>query len=260
MSTDLSFASLVERPRKGGTWLAGVDVFAREGVDATETTVRFVDGTPGAPEEIRLVQRGRRLDLGALLGMKRPFGYPGDFRLAGSLDWARRSTNERSSADWISPSVTIGAVIPLDEAWAMTGNAARSFRAPRLMELYLEGDRPGGARRANPDLGPESAWSAEAGVRWTRRGWTAEAAAEAGVRWTRRGWTAEAAAWGMVAKDLIVQLPIDAAADTLRNENEATGLLAGVEGAAEWSVACPPSRTLRVELSLGTYSSRSTFQ
>jgi outer membrane receptor protein involved in Fe transport len=73
-------------------------------------------------------------------------------------------------------------------------------------------------RLANPDLEPETAWSLEGGVRWRRR-----------------AWEGSAAIWGMLASDLIVQLPVDAAGDTLRHENETEGRLLGCEIGCTWT-------------------------
>ncbi len=217
VSTDVSFSSLVERPQVSGSWLAGLDGFYRGGARATETTVRYGDGGVGATQMAELIEDGRRVDVGVFAGWKRPIGYLGEFRLAGRLDWAHRGATDRSSLSQVSPSFTAGGVFPISPTWALTSSAGRSFRAPRIQELYFQGDRPGGSRLANPNLSPETAWSLEGGVRWATQ-----------------PWSAEGAVWGIAATDLIVQLPVDAAGDTLRYENESTGLLGGVELACSW--------------------------
>jgi outer membrane receptor protein involved in Fe transport len=217
VSTDLSASGLRERPAGDGSWFLGVDAFSRLGVDATETTVRYVDGVEQPTERQELVKDALRFDLGAFGGWKRPFGRRGEALLAGRLDWARRNANDRSSADWVAPSLTAGLVYPVSPSWALTGTAGRSFRAPRIQELYFEGDRPGGSRLANPGLEPETAWSLEAGVRGERG-----------------RWSGSASVWGLWASDLIVQLPVDAAGDTLRFENAAKGRLAGAEASVAW--------------------------
>ena len=228
LSTDVSLSGLWERPAGKGSWLAGVDLFSRLGVDATETTVRFESGSPLPAETTELVKSALRNDLGVLAGWKRPIGHFGETILAARIDWAHREADDRSSSDWISPSVTAGIVQPLSEKWALTGSLGRSFRAPRLQELYFEGDRPGGARVANPDLEPEAAWSVEVGLRGGRD-----------------PWSAEVEVWGLLASDLIVQLPLDAAGDTLRHENESQGRLVGAEVALQWA---PPSGRSRASV------------
>ncbi len=241
VSLDLSASGLIERPQHDGTWLAGADAFLREGVDATETTVRFdgevpddsaalpAAGTPTGPAEIvPLIRDGRRLDLGAFLGWKRPVGYLGELRFAGRLDWAHRQASKRTSVSWVSPSVTVGVVLPLHVSWALTGSASRSFRAPRIQELYFQGDRPTGFRLANPELKPETAWSLEGGIRWASG-----------------PWKAEGLVWGIVAEDLIVQLPVSDSGDSLRYRNEDTGLLGGSELSFAWS---PPSGRARASV------------
>ncbi|NNE43275.1 MAG: TonB-dependent receptor, partial [Gemmatimonadetes bacterium] len=216
-SLDLSVSALVERPRAGGTWLGGVDAFGRTGADATETNVFF--RSPATPDQtVELFRDATRLDLGAFGGVRRTIGFSGEVLLAGRLDYVRRTAAGEKDADWVAPSATLGVVLPIDRTWTLKGTIGRSFRAPRIQELYFAGDRPGGSRLANPDLEPETAWSAEGGVRWSRG-----------------AWSGEAALFGLLADDLIVQLPVDAAGDTLRNENVADGTILGAEMAVGWT-------------------------
>jgi len=220
-SNDLALNALVERPLGGGDlghWLAGADWFGRLGVDAVETNQPWAGGIPGPVTTADIVSNGTRHDLGAFVGWKRGLRELGEVLVAARVDAASRRADGQPDADWVSPSFTAGAVLPLATRWAMTGQLNRSFRAPRIQELYFEGDRPGGTRVANPDLEPERAWSAELGARFSTG-----------------PWTADGAVWGMLASDLIVQLPVDAAGDTLQYVNETEGRLAGVELALRWS-------------------------
>jgi iron complex outermembrane receptor protein len=219
-SDDLTLTGLAERPLGDGTdsWLGGVDVFSRVGVDATESNDFFSGGIPTGRESVTLVSNAYRADVGAFAGWKRPVREIGEVIVAGRLDWAGRGADGQRDADWLAPSFTAGGVLPVARDWALTGQVARAFRAPRIQELYFEGDRPAGSRLANPDLEPETAWSAELGTRFANG-----------------PWSGTFATWGMLAKDLIVQLPVDAAGDTLKNFNESEGRLAGVEVSARWS-------------------------
>jgi outer membrane receptor protein involved in Fe transport len=227
-SYDGTATLLLERGAGSGRWLAGSDVFVRSNVIANETTVYYSSGVAGDPVLVDLVTGGLRADGGVFAGWKQPVGHDGRLVAAGRLDYARREADGRKTSSWVSPSLTLGAVLPLNPSFALTGNLARSFRAPRIQELYFEGERPGGMRLANPDLEPETAWSLEGGVRWRRQ-----------------EWEASATIWGMLASDLIVQLPVDAAGDTLRHENETEGRLLGCEIGGTWRA---PGGRGRVEL------------
>ncbi len=222
-SVDLSALLRLERPWQDGGWLAGVDLFARRNVDATETNLFYEAGRPATTQRTELVADAARYDLGAYAGWRRPLRMTGEVVLAARLDWARRSARDRTTTDRVSPSLDLRAVYPLDAHWAVTGAIGRAFRAPRIQELYFEGDRPGGARQANPDLEPEQAW-----------------AAEAGVAWGAGPWFSRTALWGLAADRLIVQVPIAAGNDTLRNENLTDGRLFGIEIELAW--AAPRAR------------------
>ncbi len=216
-SHDLGGSWLVERPWTHGTWVLGGDLFARVAVESDETTTRFSDGAVASVEFVEPIRHGKQMDWGTFLGWKHPLRATGQWMLAGRIDLAQRSASDRASVDEVAPSLNASAIIPLSDSWAATGSVGRTFRAPRLQELYFEGNRPAGYRLANPDLVPETAWSAETGVRGTFG-----------------RWSADAEIWGMVVRDLIVQLPIHDDTDTLRFENEATGDLAGVELEIAW--------------------------
>lgn len=218
VSWDVYASALRERPRGGGSWFAGADLFARTGVDATETNEFTTGGSLDSTATLRLLENGRRFDLGAFAGWKRPVRWVGSLLLAARLDWAARGADERTSVSWLAPSATAGIVVPLDARWDVTGSLSHSFRAPRIQELYFEGDRPAGSRLANPDLDPERAWSLEGGVRWHRG-----------------PWTGELALWGLLARDLIVQLPVSAGSDTLQSVNEDEGRYGGAEVALGWA-------------------------
>lgn len=232
-SDDFSLNALIERPigeDAQAAWLAGVDAFSRVGVDAVETNVFFTEDDPpttSEPQAVQLMANATRLDAGAFAGWKRSIRDLGEVLVAGRVDFAARGADGRSDADWVAPSLTAGAVFPIADRWALVGQAARSFRAPRLQELYFEGDRPAGSRLANPDLEPETAWSLEVGTRYANG-----------------PWTGDFAVWGMLADDLIVQLPVDAEGDTLRNFNENEGKLAGAELSIGWKDADGRARTM----------------
>ncbi len=227
-SYDGTATFLLERAAGSGQWLAGSDVFVRSNVIANETTLYYSSGVPGDPVIVDLVTGGLRADGGVFGGWKQSVAHDGRLVAAGRLDYARREADGRKTSSWVSPSLTLGAVFPLNPSFTLTGNLARSFRAPRVQELYFAGERPGGMRLPNPGLEPETAWSLEGGVRWRRQ-----------------AWEASAAIWGMLASDLIVQLPVDAAGDTLRHENETEGRLLGCEIGCAWSA---PGERGRVEL------------
>jgi outer membrane receptor protein involved in Fe transport len=216
-SHDFAGSWLIERPWSMGSWLVGGDAFGRLSVQSDETTVRYAGGAVSSTEAVEPIRDGRQVDVGTFLGWKHAVGATGQWMIAGRLDLANRTASERSSVDEIAPSLNASIVFPIHDALAAAGSVGRTFRAPRLQELYFAGSRPAGYRLANPGLVPETAWSAETGLRGT---------------WGR--WSADAEVWGMVVRDLIVQLPISADSDTLRFENESTGKLAGLELEVAW--------------------------
>jgi outer membrane receptor protein involved in Fe transport len=57
----------------------------------------------------------------------------------------------------------LGAVAEVAERLFLRVNLARAYRVPNFSELYLQGGQAVG----NPDLEPESVWSADAGIEWT---------------------------------------------------------------------------------------------
>ncbi|MBZ0267058.1 TonB-dependent receptor, partial [bacterium] len=217
-SVDGSLSFLVERPRRGqGSWLFGADHFSRWAVDAVESNV-YDPGSPGeTSSSVQLIANGKRADTGLFLATKTPVRHLGEAVAAVRLDWVQRKADGQESFSKFAPSLHVGVVHPMSERWAVSGSVGRAFRAPRIQELYFEGDRPGGSRLANPDLEPEIAWTGEGGVRW---------AAD--------GFSFDGTFWGMKVDDLIVQLPVDADGDTLRNVNESTGRLWGGEAAFRW--------------------------
>lgn len=217
-SVDVAATLRTERGGGHGAWLGGIDAFTRWDVDAAETRTDFAGGQPGPSVRAELVRDARRVDVGAYAGWRRPLRLTGEAQVVARLDVASRGATGQESVSWLAPSFDARLVVPLDARWAVTGGVGRAFRAPRIQELYFEGDRPGGARLANPDLDPETAWSGEAGLRW------------AGGAWRVR-----ATGWALFADALIVQLPVDAAGDTLRHENVTRGRLLGVEAEADWT-------------------------
>jgi hemoglobin/transferrin/lactoferrin receptor protein len=217
-SVDGTLSFLSERPRRGrGTWLVGADLFTRSNVDAVETNV-YDPGSPGETSStVQLLSNGRRVDVGTFLATKTPVRHLGEAIAAVRLDWVKRAVDGEDSFSKFAPSLHVGIVHPMSERWALSGSFGRAFRAPRLQELYFAGDRPGGTRLANPGLLPEVAWTGEGGMRWATD-----------------TFSFDGTAWGMRADDLIVQLPVDAAGDTLRNVNESEGRLYGAEAMFRW--------------------------
>lgn len=57
---------------------------------------------------------------------------------------------------------TVGLLFRLGEHWTARGSVGRSFRLPTYTDLYYRDP----ATQGNASLRPESAWSAEAGLRW----------------------------------------------------------------------------------------------
>ena len=57
----------------------------------------------------------------------------------------------------------LGAVAEIADRLFLRVNLARAYRVPNFNELYLQG----GYAIGNPDLEPESVWSADAGIEWT---------------------------------------------------------------------------------------------
>lgn len=222
-SVDGSLSFLVERPHRGGkngSWLVGMDLFGRWGVDAVETNT-YDPGSPGETSDaVNLISNGKRLDVGAFLATKTPVKHLGEAIGAVRIDRVTRSADGQEEFSKFASSLHVGVVHPMSERWAVSGSFGHAFRAPRIQELYYEGDRPGGSRLANPGLEPEKAWTGEGGVRMATD-----------------TFAFDAAVWGMQADQLIVQLPVDAAGDTLRNVNQDEGRLWGVEAMLRWAEA-----------------------
>lgn len=215
-SLDLTTFVLLEELSGPGSWIGGGDVFMRTGVEANETTTRFSNGVAGTPNLVNLVESGLQSDVGAFAGYKFPVG-PGQLLLAARGDWSRRSASNQETTEWVSPSVNASLTYPLSRDMRVSGIVARTYRAPQIQELYFEGNRPSGYRLPNPDLDPETALSLEGGVDVSRR-----------------FWGASAAVWGFFADDLIAQLPVDDAGDTLRFENVSQGTILGAEFGMRW--------------------------
>jgi len=67
-------------------------------------------------------------------------------------------------------SVALGALWKLAPAWQLTGNLARSERAPKDYELFADGPHvaTGAYEVGNPNLGKEQSLNADLGVQWKR--------------------------------------------------------------------------------------------
>lgn len=76
--------------------------------------------------------------------------------------------SERPAADIDNTDLTasLGLRYVVDHQVSLLGNLGRGFRAPNIFDLGTLGARPGNRFNiANPDLGPETVWTADAGVR-----------------------------------------------------------------------------------------------
>lgn len=61
----------------------------------------------------------------------------------------------------------LGVAVDLDDGWRLVGNLGRGFRAPNIFDLGMFGERPGGRFSvANPDLGPETVTTVDAGFKF----------------------------------------------------------------------------------------------
>ncbi|MDT7855736.1 TonB-dependent receptor [Rubrivirga sp. S365] len=105
--------------------------------------------------------------------------------LSGRVAWGRWAFFPSARADVYAPSGAdrrlalspqLGANVALAPSLTLKTNAARAFRMPTLNDRFWQ---PGG----NPDLRPETAWSADGGLVWSGRGVQAEASAFA--TWAR---------------------------------------------------------------------------
>jgi len=72
------------------------------------------------------------------------------------------------SRDFRPTSFALGALWKLDSAWQLTGNLARSERAPKDYELFADGPHlaTGAYEVGNADLGKEKSLNADVGLQW----------------------------------------------------------------------------------------------
>lgn len=78
---------------------------------------------------------------------------------------------------WTAASGNVGASVRLTRALAVVANAGRGFRAPQAPELFANGVHEGtlAYEVGNPDLGVETSWNVDAGLRWQSATLAAEA-------------------------------------------------------------------------------------
>lgn len=182
------------------------------------------------------LRRRERVDLN--LNARERFGR-GSSALALSLEWllaqdrlsilpALRLENVQGFALQASPA--LGARFEVSESWALMGNVARAWRAPGFDELFLRAEFLEG----DPDLRPESAISADLGIRWS----------------PLRQLSVEAVAFWVDIDELILFLPVSAT--LYRASNTGSAVSRGVEA----SLNAAPWRWLRVS---GAFTFNETF-
>ncbi len=87
------------------------------------------------------------------------------------------SSGDRPAADVSNTDVTgsLGVRFDLNDQWTLLSNLGLGFRAPNIFDLGTLGARPGNRFNiANPDLGPETVWTIDAGFRFATGGFNAE--------------------------------------------------------------------------------------
>lgn len=103
--------------------------------------------------------------------------------VASAFRWARfkadialeyAGTFDEGHSPWHSLSPSVDLRLKLSDAWDVVAFGRRAFRAPTFNELYYPG-------YGNPELKPEDAWLADAGLDWHRRlgSWTLKSRADA---------------------------------------------------------------------------------
>ena len=192
----------------GRTTTTALDVRASAPVASGAWTASVSGGT-GRAEHPSLASAAVDRFLGAALAGRQPAGRLTLFPALRADLYAPASGPRRLA---LAPQ--LGANVGLGGPWRLKASAARAFRMPTLNDRYWT---PGG----NPDLRPETAWSADVGAVWAR-----------GAS------RAEATAFGATARDQIVWSPT--AAGFWAPQNVARTRSLGVEASAQ------TARTVRV--------------
>jgi outer membrane receptor protein involved in Fe transport len=116
------------------------------------------------------------------------------------------------------------AVFALNDTVSLVTNLGRGFRPPNIFDLGTLGPRPGNRFNiANPDLGPETVWSYDIGIKAIYS-----------------GWQFEAFAWAMDYQDKITSVLTGESTpegrDIVRSENRNSVALYGLEANLSWTV------------------------
>ncbi len=146
----------------GGGWtaLAGLDVFGRDDVTATENLEDLVAGTAG---RMRTLDGNERQV--ALFGtLRRPVGRA-------TLEAGARLTrigqeNRGTSSDDTAEAGFVGMTVPLGAGFELAANAGTGLRFPSLSERFFSGSTGRGSVVASADLEPERSLSGDLGLRY----------------------------------------------------------------------------------------------
>jgi outer membrane receptor protein involved in Fe transport len=140
---------------------------------------------------------------------------------------ALAATEETEPATIRNTDITgsLGLRADLDDQWTLLANLGRGFRAPNIFDLGTLGARPGNRFNiANTDLGPETVWTLDSGLRFEN----AVASVEAFV-------------WYSDYQDQIISVSsgaLDAAGrDIVQSQNASSVILRGAEIVGEWRFA-----------------------
>ena len=91
------------------------------------------------------------------------------------VDLAGDDTRPDTAIDNTDVTGSIGARYQLTDAITVMANVGRGFRAPNIFDLGTLGARPGNRFNiANPDLGPETVWTVDSGIRFANGNTQAE--------------------------------------------------------------------------------------
>lgn len=140
---------------------AGVDYFARQGVEADETVLDFETNTSTSFSTLDGQQ-----DEAAAYGSVRWSWGSATWQSGARFTWQRQGNRGFDDTDDGAWSAFVGVVQPLGRGFELTANLGTGLRFATLSERFFVGTTGRGQVIGNPNLDPERGVNADLGVRW----------------------------------------------------------------------------------------------